>query len=76
MRSLLAGNAHLRPTKMKITELKRLEEEQINHLRQLSLTENNIEAARALLEHLRYVSKNIDEWRRNKDKERKEQEPK
>lgn len=56
---------------MKISELQAFELEQITHLRKLSLVENNVDASRALLEHLRAVSKQIDEWRRNKDESKK-----
>jgi len=50
---------------MKITELIALENEQIELLRQRSIDGDN-EAAQVLLEHLRAVSKQIDDWKNTK----------
>lgn len=53
---------------MKITELQKLENEQIANLRRMSM-EGNTDAARVLLEHLRCVSKAITEWKKDKDRD-------
>lgn len=51
---------------MKISEIQAIEIEQINLLRQRSAEGDN-EASQVLLEHLRAVSKDIDEWKRRMD---------
>lgn len=53
---------------MKIAELIQIEAEQIELLRERSHGGDN-EAAQVLLEHLRCTSKEISEWKRQKDAE-------
>lgn len=51
---------------MKIIELQALEAEQIELLRARSLNGDN-HASQVLLEHLRAVSRRIDEWKQSQD---------
>lgn len=51
---------------MKIKDLIELENEMIQQLRKQALGGDS-RAAALLLEHLRAVSKNIDDWKRNKE---------
>lgn len=57
---------------MSLKELKALEEETIHILKQYVL-QGDHQAAKVLLEHLRFTSMNIEKWRQNKKKEEAEQ---
>lgn len=57
---------------MKIKDLIEIENEQIVLLRKRS-TEGDNDAARVLLEHLRYVSENIAKWKKEKDRQEQKQ---
>ncbi len=58
---------------MKIKDLIQREEEMLADLRHRAINNGDNGAARVYLEHLRAVSKNIDEWKKNKDRLEAEQ---